>query len=604
MKRSFIERIFPHSPGSANILPQYEDGYSVSPPHSVASPPRILLRESPITTASSSPDRRRNLSRSESPYQQKLSSSLVRHDDPFLPVERAAKILERMFQKLLDAQSEGLSAGGVGMEEDGDDISSVGSPTPTPSVATTPLRSGIDSGLKIVPIRQPKVRKITLRGARRGLEKSMREFAALKQQELALIEREVVARDDALKQASDLDNRRQVLQDEISKIKSEGSPIGLKSEVQVVEREIQNLENVLLELRSKHRVLLAQLREVESSKDSEISSYRESLALSETQVKSFLRRPPVPQSLANVGQDAGMYALKPERRTLHMAQEQWTSEMELLAQRKLGAENERVALEEGSQFWHAVVQRIRDFEKDLKTATRELETQAGASSFLNSETADPPEDTSMQITLSRLSDLVTSLEGDFQTAESKNWNLLVCAIGAELAAFEQARNLLRETAGLPPLADSSINHSETQFANNDTHHHDDGEPSPDLLSGQLEDMLVRNGAQSPGGSSNHSLEATLREFGSPLEDKGKQKVGEGPVGGSEREDPLSGSMETSHPPFSFEKNEEKEEVVERGAEESLPFAPAVTNGRPNPLRRMASESEDDEPGPEFLVSHA
>ncbi|ETI26915.1 hypothetical protein G647_10014 [Cladophialophora carrionii CBS 160.54] len=586
MKKSFIERIFPHPPGSADSLPQFHDDYSDSSPRSAASPPRILMQDS--SRASSSPDRRRNAYLSPSQHHAKLSSSLVRHDDPFLQVERASKNLERTFQSLLDAQSEGLSAGGTRWEE-ADDVSSVGSPTPTPSVATTPLSSGTVARPKTVPIRQPKPKKITLRGARRGLEKSMREFAALKQHELSLIDQEVVARDNAIRQASDLRDRRQLLEDDIDKIKSAEGPVSLRTQVEAVEQEIQQLEATLLELRSKHRVLVNQLREVESSRDSELSSYTASLALNENQVKSFLKRPPVLQSL-NAGREPGMYALRPERRTLQMAQEQWSNEVEALARRKASVEIEKSALEEGSKLWRDAMQRIREFEKDLKTHTRELAAQSQSqlhqSSLENEATQSTTSgDLSMTVVLAKLSALISSLEKDLQHAEANNWNLLICAIGAELAAFEQARNLLQETAGIPSANSGSIERigqpapqDERRPVDNESH---DDEPSPDLLGGQLEDMLERNGTRSPGGSSNHSLEDTLREFGNPR-DKGKQGTKDEHAEGLEH-GPLSGS--SHHRPRQF---------AQRGVHES----DAGLN------RRMTSESEDDEPGPEFLLSHS
>ena len=583
------------------MLPQYEDDSSVSSPRSAASRPRIILQESSLK-ASSSPDRIRNLSRSPSLPQQKLSSSLVRHDDPFLPVERAAKNLERLFQRLLDAQSEGLSAGGIGMEV-ADDVSSVGSPTPTPSMATTPVRSSTGLGPKTIPIRQPKTRKITLRGARRGLEKSMREFAALKQHELSLIDQEVMTRNNALKQVSDLDNRRQLLEDEIYKIKSEEGPIGLRSEVEVVGREIQQLEATLLELRSKHRILLNQLREAESSKDSEMSSYTETLALNENQVKSFLRRPPVPQSL-NVGRDPGMYALQPERRTLQMAWEQWTTEVGALSQRKASAESEKYALEQGCLLWRDVVQRVRDFEKDLKTQTRELAAQSQSQverASMNGGTngSTRPEDVSMQGVLNKLCWLISSLEHDLQTAESKDWKLLVCAIGAELEAFEQARDLLQETAGIPSINSESDGQSlrisrDENSPRDDGNHHET--PSSDLSRGQLEDMLHSNSVRSPGESSNHSLEDTLREFGTPL-DKGKQKADDEPT--VIRNPPLE---PISVPEPSQPRKSSQQDINQRVLDHVL-FQPTDFWPKP-PERAVTSESEDDEPGPEFLLSHS
>jgi hypothetical protein len=597
MQQSFIERLFPHPPGSRGALPRFEDDYydaALAPP---ASPMRIALHDSSITSSSLSPTRTRDASLSPSRYQRTLRAPpLVHHNDPFLYIDRTAKTLERTFQTLLDAQSEGLSSGGVGAAA-GDDGSSIGSPTPTPSlVATSPSST---TKPKTLPIRQPKAKKITLRGARRGLEKYMLEFAALKREEMALIEQEVASRDTALVQVSDLSNRRRLLEDEIQKIKSEEAPVGLRAEVQEVEQQIQQVEATLFELRSKQRILRGQLSEMESSRDSELSSYTESLALNERQAKSLLRRPPVQHSL-NTNQDAGMYALKPERRTLHMAQEQWTREVEILAQRRSHVEDEKTALIEGSKLWRDVVQKIRAFEKDLKTQTKELAAQPVAdvpSSTLDGEETERTsvEKYSVKNVLNKLTNLISSLEQDLQNAEAKGWNLLVCAIGAELTAFEQARDLLQEGAGVSS-AESHLAEEGPPDLHSDNHLVDDqasiNPPSPDLLGGRLEDMLQHNGTRSPGENSNHSLEDTLREFGD-ASGKGKQKADDSATmltGLEQRPAALlarSASFSPRHSP----------DHTGADAARSMYSRPKL------PGRKMTSESEDDEPGPEFLLSH-
>jgi hypothetical protein len=544
MNKSFIERIFPQSPGSR--LPQYEYDYPPSSSRSPASPPRIALQDSTV----SSPRSRETVSSSPRTRSQYLASSLVRHDDPFLPVERASKSLERTLQNLLDAQSEGLSAG-IGTAEV-DDVSSVGSPTPTPSVVTPTSRR--DSGLKTIPIRQPKPKKVTLRGARKGLGKSMKEFADLKKHELRLIEREVVARDEALKQASDLGNQRTVLDDKIYKIKHQDSSVGLQSEVQKVEQEIQELENTLFELKARHRQLTARLREEDSTKGSRLSSYNESVRLNETQTKTFLRHPPILQGL-RPNFSSGMYALKPERRTLQMAQEQWSAEMEVLNLRKSGVENEKLALEEGSSLWRDVVQRINEFEKELRAQTCDL-----SQSQLQSYSGDPTLakmglETSMQVILSKLSTLTSELERDLKLAEDRNWNLLICSIGAELAALEQAKGLLTETSD---IANGTI-HTPKEgvgIGGDDDLSVDENQDTPheDLLnelSAATTTTTMNSRSRSPGETSNQSLEDTLREFGIEAEGKEKEKM----------------------------------------------------KAKPDVVREPLSESEDDDPGPDFFLSH-
>lgn len=549
MKKSFIERIFPHPPGAS--LPQYEYEYHDSAlprsPPSPASPPRIALQDSVASSSS-----RYSGSASASHAHPASGSSLVRHNDPFLPVERAAKNLERTLQSLLDAQSDGLSAGVGGHS---DDTSSLGSLTPTPSVVATP-----SSRLKTIPIRQPKPKKTSLREARRGLAKAMAEFAALKDWEVTLIDRQVSVRDDALKQASDFVGRKRLLDDEVHKIKSESVADGLRSEAQRVEREIKELEATLFELRNRHRHMLDQVRELESSRDSKLSSYTEASSLNESKIQAFLRQPPVPQ--VGIGGDPGMYALKPERRTLQMAQDQWSSEVEMLNRRKADVEIEKTALREGAQLWREVVQRVRGFEKVLRVQTQDLtlsQMQAASHDHGNdAETAtatateEQVQDGSTDVVLSQLVALVAYLEDALAQAESKNWKLLICAIGAELVAFQEARDALRQT----------VNGGDGVLG--DEH---DNAPHDDLLSGGLV-QTNGSGTRCPGEHSNRSLEDTLREFGSG-QDKGKQK-----------DSTLEADLEALNNGSRFGDEADSHKVAE-----------------------PASESEDDEPGPEFLLSH-
>lgn len=549
MKKSFIERIFPHSPGDA--LPQYQYESPV-PARSPPSPSRILLQDS---AASSSTGSSRRTS------QPLLSASLVRYDDPFLPVERAAKSLQRKLQSLLDAQSEGLLAG-VGQDETNAGASSVGSSlTPTPSLAKR------DVGAKTIPIRQPEGRKVTLREARRGLVKSMAEFARLKDWELTLIDHQVAAREDALKEASDLEHQRKVLRDEMEQINTKHEAASLRSEAQKVEQEIHQLETRLLELKARHRHLVSRAREIESSTDSRLSSYTESLRLNDSKVKSFLHHPPVGQSLSSAS-DPGMYALNPDRRTLRMAEEQWMSEVDVLNLRKLDVETEKRALQEGADLWQQVVLRVRAFEKGLRSQAKDLSRSAQLQKSSGGKALAGAEQSSPEAVLDRLVALITFLQDALAEAESKNWNLLICSIGAELAAFEQARDLLQETT-------DADNDGSSRLPGKETHVGDDEQedaPHEDLLSGgDLVEANCTESTPSAGEGSNHSLEDTLREFGTGLE-RGKQDEDEG------------GSV--------FD--------AQRSGLDTLNDSLASRSGAGHD---QTSESEDDDPGPEFLVSH-
>ncbi|EXJ96126.1 hypothetical protein A1O1_01252 [Capronia coronata CBS 617.96] len=567
MKKSFIERIFPHSPG--DVLPQYDNNLPASSQTTPPSPPRILLRES-LAASSHSADTSSALStrRTTQPQPLAASSLVVRHDDPFLPVERAARALERTLQSLLDAQSEGLLAGvGAG---DTNDTSSAGSLTPTPStgIATAPKRQ---TRAKTIPVRQPQDRKLTLREARRGLVKSMAQFARLKDWELSLIDQEVAAREDALRQASNLKGQKKLLEDEIQSMNVENEAASLRSEAQKVEQEIDELEARLLEMKARYRQLVIRAREIESSRDSRLSSFTDSLRLNDNKVKAFLHNPPVSQSLGTA-RDPGMYALNPERRTLQMAEEQWTSEVEMLNARKADVEKEKQALEEGSGLWQDVVLRVRDFEENLRTQTMDLSQSQLRALDVGGDALSPgfgttAEDASLRIVLDKLDALIAFLQEALTQAEVKNWNLLICSIGAELAAFEQARDLLQETAG---LENSESAHPSGRGKGNlvDDGHED--APHEDLLSGGLVEANGR-GPRSPGESSNHSLEDTLREFG-----QGSERAKQNELDGGS-------TFMASRP--------------------ELDTLNVSSGSRPRAGHGHTSESEDDEPGPEFLLSH-
>ena len=346
MDKSIFERIFPHSPST--VLPQYYDRDDLPSGLRDASPlPRISLKDSSHRSRKSLSPNSPRVSLKAAP----LSASTIHHNDPFLPVERAAKSLQRNIQAFLDAQSEGLNAS-IGGE---DDLSSVGSPTPTPSIAT-PTRS--HAGLKTVPIRQPPTKKITLRGARKGLARAMEDFAQLKDEELRIIDAESRNRELALQQTKKFEDKKQSLESEIDSISGEDAIIGaaaLRDEANKVEAETRELEHRLFEMRSRHRNLVTQAEQLENSVDSKLSSYKSSLRLVEKDVKQFLKTPPVSSSLSNFDESestrGGMYALKPERRTLDMAQEQWNTEQNSLALRKADVEDEQHALQEGARLW-------------------------------------------------------------------------------------------------------------------------------------------------------------------------------------------------------------------------------------------------------------
>ncbi|KPI45632.1 uncharacterized protein AB675_818 [Cyphellophora attinorum] len=503
MNKSFIERIFPHSPNSA--LPRYEYDSSSPARSSTSSANRISLRDrsnSPASPLRSSP---------RSAIKAAPLSTAIHHDDPFLPIERAAKALERTLQSMIDAQSDALES--ALPQDQYDDLSSVGSPTPTPSLSATAR----GEGPRTMPIRQPKPQKLTLRGARKGLGKTMSELVALKKEELHVIQAETRSRDGALRKAAAHKDKRRSLETAMQEAASDGSassPAALRAEAASVEREIQELEVRLFELRSRHRHLLNRAEEHENVIESKLSSFKHSMAAAEREVQQFLRNPPVRCSL-NTYDDSkstrgGMYALTADRRTLDMAEEQWSTEQSLLAQRKTNVEREQAALQDGADLWRDAISRISAFEKSLRS-----KIDGGL---------DGGTDLSNAPIVRDLDTLTESLENDYATAEANDWKLLMVALGAELAALSRARELL---VGPSPQTDEPQKPTETavngttsgsQAASNAEYSSGDNNPPDGFFNGgggsELPHSRRRNST-----SSNESLKATLERFGDSIQQR-------------------------------------------------------------------------------------
>ena len=508
MQRSIVSRIFPPS---SSILPQYngqDSGPPPLPPHAVF--PKLI----------SSPPRSHQSSMSGKTTLQPapLSTSILHHSDPFLPIDRAAKALERNIQSFLDAQSEGLSAGlGAAAQ---DDVSSNGSLTPTPSTSTATNKARP----KTIPIRQPPQKKITLAGARRGLLRSMKDFALLKEEELKVLKEQAGRREQAIRKVNTFEDKKAGLSNQISGIKKdEGARLvhSIIAEAEQLESEIKRLEDELAEKKARHRRLVSQASQRDSSVQSKLSSFEASMRMLDSEIRQFLKQPPIEQSLVVGEGDAvvvrDFYALNPKRRTLDLAKDHWQGEEAMLRDRKKDVTAELAALKEGSQMWHEIVSEINSFETWLRKQTHEL---SRAQSTNPNDVADA---------LTRIDDMINMLQQRYQSAEENGWNLLVCCVGAELEAFNEGKKLLSQALGLAQA-----------------HGEEGSRRSPD---GDLLQYKSASGDDGALHGSNESLQATMLAMDGRLD----------------------------------------KELLKMPSPELVPAS--------------HSESEDEGPGPDFLISH-
>ncbi|PQE15846.1 hypothetical protein CJF30_00006251 [Rutstroemia sp. NJR-2017a BBW] len=204
----------------------------------------------------------------------------------------------------------------------------------------------------------------------------------------------------------------------------------LQTEERAVDTEIREMEDRLLQMKARKNWLGERIKERVNQRESRLSSYRGALREVEGEVQEFLRRPPVMVSLA-MGEE-GFMSLPPKRRTLEMAGEWWSKEITHLQERKTEVEKEKEALEEGAKLWSECIGVVVGFEEELRAQMRS--GGVGDKEVLRKQVGE-------------MRRVIERLEGAVKVAEERRWNLLVCAVGAELAAFKEGEEILRGALG-------------------------------------------------------------------------------------------------------------------------------------------------------------
>ncbi|PVH88153.1 hypothetical protein DL98DRAFT_509638 [Cadophora sp. DSE1049] len=385
--------------------------------------------------------------------------------DPLLGLERRERAIQNDLQMLLDAQSAGLIQG-FGGEAPGsgvDGSSDAGSSTPTSrSLQRSSSRGHQSSG--IIPVRQPKRKIIGLRGARRGLLRDMEELVAVKREEVGILNGEIERREVVLQKVDGWEGRIEGMKGQLSGYSGSGGadpverdPGGeeaqeiaeLRTEERAVENEILEMEDRLAQMKARKRWLGEQIKESINRREARLSSYRGALREVESEVKDFLRRPPIPVSVV-MGDEEGFTALPANRRTLGMAKEWWNKEVSQLKTRQEEVEKEKAALEEGAEMWAESVKVVVDFEDDLRKQ------------MSSSDVQDP---NLLRKQIDKMGEVIKTLSATLQVAEDRGWNLLICAVGAELEAFKEGEEILKGALGTTKGKDKEEHDDESHDGN-------------------------------------------------------------------------------------------------------------------------------------------
>ncbi|KAF2089171.1 hypothetical protein K490DRAFT_37892 [Saccharata proteae CBS 121410] len=335
-------------------------------------------------------------------------------------LHRQEQQVHELLQELLNAQETALDAVISGEPQREVDMS--GSLTPT----VQSLRSGQPSS----PVKTVRRRKIGIRSVRRRIRDAMHQMAAIKDQESSVLETDHTENHAVLEQIEQWEKKRHGLERQIMDIQNdgEGSRIdGLRNQAHGLESEIHELELKLAEMKAQHKRLLEEISDIDSSVQSKLSSYQTSLSLLDSDIKAFVRttsRDEKPHKAMS------LFTTPPKKRTLSMAKEYYQDKLGQLERKQKVNDKDRDALEEGAVIWEDIIERIMRYEEQVSDA---LKSNNGPQTDAVAQTNE---------LLAKLEDTIQYVESKHELAESRNWILLVCCIGAELNALMQGRSIL------------------------------------------------------------------------------------------------------------------------------------------------------------------
>ncbi|EFY91502.1 hypothetical protein J3459_013846 [Metarhizium acridum] len=402
----------------------------------------------------------------------------LQSDTTWRSLRHRQRALERDIQQLLDSQVAGLVSGsengGLSLASREIDVhSDTGSSTPTGTFySTATSTSQMPRSLhipptstpegNIIPVRQPaNNRSIGLKSARKGLRRAILSLVELREEEIDKINTAIEERKNALAQLNTLGTRRLGIQAKIMAVDCDkNEPLGrqlreLEAKYNSVNQEIATLDERLMSLRNQRQWLKEKMNDAKGKREAGLSGYRGALKDVDSELAFLVRRPSfLPLESAVFGADGGalsedvessggleFFRLIPERRTPEMAKSWWEAELEILQRRRIQVDKDRQALEKGADVWDHVVALVSDFESELRRLLKDGIGSSAQTSVKGKENAVSDGDL-IQAQLVSMNTVLEELEEAMRQAEARSWNLLICAIGAELETFREAQSVL------------------------------------------------------------------------------------------------------------------------------------------------------------------
>ncbi|KAL0468206.1 hypothetical protein QR685DRAFT_334025 [Neurospora intermedia] len=398
-------------------------------------------------------------------------------------LQHRERLIQKEFQTILDAQATGLMANlnpdAAPPPSSSSNISVAGSTSTTRrSHVVFELPTRTTKTGEIIPVRQPRQKPLNLRGARAALARTMALAADLKIEEEANLDSALFLRKKALSELRKLSTQRDAIVGELRTLEGDDEePLArelreLDEEYTNVRAEIAELEERLVGLRKRKRWLDGRRLDVRNRREAGLSGYKGALKEVDDKLEDMLIKPRVLpldiEAVIGPGKNEGnleveqqalvgleFMRLRPERRTADMAKDWWESEIALLERRKEEVNKERSALEEGAEVWREVVRLVTAYEEDLrKEIAKASRVEPGGfisdggkgkgkgKAIADDQAASPLVFYTSQ--LDKIMKVMGALDEKFNLAEEHGWRLLLCAIGAELEAFKQAKEMIQD----------------------------------------------------------------------------------------------------------------------------------------------------------------
>lgn len=277
----------------------------------------------------------------------------------------------------------------------------------------------------------------------------MKNLAAVKEEEIQRFSSLEIQATIELEKIDAWERKRSALENQLGSVGHDShrpSIEDLEKQDVTLQDQIEAMELSLSELKSQQKAVHLSLHRVKNSIDSVSSSYKASLSLLDSEVKGFLRNPP----LFRISVDspaAFFHSLPATRRTLPLAKDYLCEIQNEADTYKVGAEKEIFALKDGTRVWEDIIEDITNFETMLRQETSKINEFARLSNHPGVVSGTSFEETvelqgNIRRILERMTSVTLHLQNTFYQAESNGWSLLICCLGAELEAFQQGHQIL------------------------------------------------------------------------------------------------------------------------------------------------------------------